>query len=448
MEKTREIIEDFARAINRKKHMGLAPTKGVINFRDERISGIERPIYHVPLELLRYRKDNGRIASDVLSYERSSNKKLDETDVKTQEILFEFLRRKDPEKTEILKKAIKKDGQSEPAIITCDGFLLNGNRRKMVLELLNKEEPGRFNDMKVIILPGKDDDGGPPTIQEIELLENRYQLQQEGKSEYFGLDRALSIKRKISNGVTLDIQLMDDPECAGLKTNDKEFKNKKNKWEKDFLRPLEQVDAYLESLGRPEHYESIKDRWQSFIDWSNFYNGDLQKQNWRTKIDLDEDDIGLVQDIAFKIIRKQHIKSRSEKLHIIIRKLPKFLSNPDAKESICLLSNKTTDLTQNEKYDDERKEYPLVEQDGLWGGKNESIFAQAVNKAYAHLETQEENENSMALIRAALNKVNHNNMDVKNILFDDLKEFMKIAEQIIKDVSHLKNEAYLRRKAK
>ena len=37
--------------------------------------------------------------------------------------------------------------------------------------------------------------GGPPTLKEIEELENRYRFQSEDKSEYYGFDRALSIKR-------------------------------------------------------------------------------------------------------------------------------------------------------------------------------------------------------------------------------------------------------------
>jgi len=104
-------------------------------------------------------------------------------------------------------------GQNEPAVITCDGFLINGNRRKMVLERLAKK-PGVSEFMKVVILPGPNDPGGPPTLIEIEQLENRYQLQSEGKSEYYGFDRALSIKRKTELGFSLRDQLRDDPKYA------------------------------------------------------------------------------------------------------------------------------------------------------------------------------------------------------------------------------------------
>src|SRR6185437_8770440 len=160
---TREIISDFAKEIKRRRHSGPKPTKAVIDFRKDRVSGKERTIFYVPVELLLYRKDNGRIASDVLSYERNHGK-IVEASEEGQATLRKFLEAKDKEKTEELKRSIVHDDQREPAIITCDGFLINGNRRKMVFESLKLKE------MKVVILPGEDDEdeGGPPTMKEIE----------------------------------------------------------------------------------------------------------------------------------------------------------------------------------------------------------------------------------------------------------------------------------------
>jgi len=40
----------------------------------------------------------------------------------------------------------------------------------------------KFTNMNVVILPGKDDMGGPPTYLEIEQIENRYQLQGEAEA--------------------------------------------------------------------------------------------------------------------------------------------------------------------------------------------------------------------------------------------------------------------------
>lgn len=243
----RQIIEDFVKEIERKKTQTAKPTKCVINFRNERADNFERDVWVVPTNLLRFRKDNGRIASDVLSYEKNYSP-LSEIEVEDQKTLGKFLLNKDTQKTKELKNSLFHDGQREPSIITCDGFLINGNRRKLALEMLQGEFPGdtKFLDMKVVILPGKDDLGGPPTLKEIEQIENRYQLQSDGKAEYYNFDRALSIRRKIDSGIPLEEQLRDDPNFVHL--SPKEFKKEMKKIEKEYLGPLECVDNYLAIL--------------------------------------------------------------------------------------------------------------------------------------------------------------------------------------------------------
>ncbi|GAG80754.1 unnamed protein product [marine sediment metagenome] len=66
----REIIEDFAEEISKRKTLGPKPSTEVIFFRREHIDGIERDVYQIPIEILRFRKDNGRIRSDIESYEK------------------------------------------------------------------------------------------------------------------------------------------------------------------------------------------------------------------------------------------------------------------------------------------------------------------------------------------------------------------------------------------
>ncbi len=224
----------------------------VIEFRNDRKNQKTRPIFLVPIKILRFRKDNGRIASDILSYEKLHGV-LDETLESTQDIIRKFLKDKDTENNEKLKNSILHSEQKDPAIITSDGFLINGNRRKMILEELKIET------MKVVILPGKNDvgDGGPPTIKEIEQIENRYQLHSDGKAEYTNFDRAISIKRKIEAGMTLEEQLRDDPSYVGL--SEKEFIKVIQRYQEDFLGPLECIDRYLEQLDRDELYDTISE---------------------------------------------------------------------------------------------------------------------------------------------------------------------------------------------
>ena len=172
-----------------------------IDFRDGIKENREEIVYKVPLELLRFRKENGRISSSVKTHETLIGV-LNPADSRAQELLRKFLREKDPEKTDQLKQLLRGDGQRDPGIITADGFLINGNRRKVALDELREDFPAEdsFQTMKVVILPGQDDEGGPPTLKEIEQIENRYQLQADGKAEYHGFDAALSIKYKEESG--------------------------------------------------------------------------------------------------------------------------------------------------------------------------------------------------------------------------------------------------------
>jgi len=215
-----------------------------------------RLVYLVPTELLRFRRENGRIASDVESYEKS-HKRLDESSASDQDLLRKFLEDKDPNKTEELVRSLENDKQREAAVITADGFLINGNRRKMALEILQaRTHDPEYSRMKVVILPSKDEEGGEPTNYDIELLENAYQFHHEGKSEYFNFDRALSIRRKEKEvGIPLETQLKQDSKYAKLDA--KKFEKEVKNYRDEYLGPLECIDKYLEYVGRPGDYGAI-----------------------------------------------------------------------------------------------------------------------------------------------------------------------------------------------
>ena len=126
----RPIIEEFAAEIANSKIE--IPNDRPIKFRDDKVTSKIRKAYKIPLDLLRFRKDNGRIASDIMTYEKDKGELNETTDFGQSEIK-RFLIRKDPDPTKELTNQMIKDGQEEMAVITCDGFLINGNRRKWFL---------------------------------------------------------------------------------------------------------------------------------------------------------------------------------------------------------------------------------------------------------------------------------------------------------------------------
>ena len=440
--KARVIIDDFAKEIDKAKQRGNKPAKAVIDFRNERADGVEREIFHVPIELLRYRKDNGRICSDVKSYEKYYGT-LDEKSKKAQQIIRDFLKAKDPEKTDELMRSIRHSKQREPAIITCDGFLINGNRRKMVLDDLSEEN---FKTMKVVILPGNDDDGGPPTLLEIEKIENRYQLQSDGKAEYSNFDKALSIKRKLDLGMTLKELLKDDSVYAGC--SEKELTKAIKKTEDEYLNPLECIDRYLEQLRRPEIYDCIatgkgdrEGRWQAFLDYYNHVYKQLEDDKKRLRLGIQEDEIGDIEEISFKIIRKREFPDLP-KVHKIMRDLPKWLQNKESKKELLKLKKIEIDLPRNECIEEDGEECDERKKDKIWGSKHATDIIRQVKKAKDYFEHKKERETPLTLLEAALKKLQHEDMVPEALNIKDFPKAMRLTKDIQKEGSDLESAFY------
>jgi hypothetical protein len=429
----RKIIEEFAKEIKAKRQKGSKPEKAVIAFRNDELHGIERQIWSVPTNILRFRKDNGRIASDITSYERL-NGLLDERKQETQNIIRGFLEKNDEVANVKLSNLIEHSGQKIPAIITCDGFLINGNRRKMTIEsLFEKTKDKKFETMKVVILPGngneEEDEGGPPTLKEIEQIENSYQLQSDGKSEYTHFDRAISIRRKIRAGMTLEEQLKADPTLITL--TDKEFKKEMQRVQDELLGPLECIDRYLDQNQRSGLYATISDgrtdrdgRWYSFIPYYQLYR-QLQDDKRRTDLGIEEDEVGDIEDVAFKIIRKKDFPE-SVKLMQVVRTIPKILKNKDAKKELMKIQTNTVELSKSEVNDDD----DLKAIDKKWGHKNGTLIIGRVKEAIRRLDHERDTETPVTLLEDSLKKLNHENMIPEVTAATKLKEAFEKTKEI------------------
>ena len=445
---TREIIKDFAAEIRAKRVGTAKPAKEVINFRSDYIDKHERIVWQVPIELLRFRMDNGRIASDVLDHQGNVGV-LHETDDDDQQILSDFLNGKDPEKDVTLRKSIIHAGQREPAIITCDGFLINGNRRKMVIDQLKSDFPedGRYAFMKVVILPGEGDPGGPPSLLEIEKLENRYQLQSDGKSEYYGFDRALSIKRKIELGLSLEEQLHDDPRYAGL--TPAELKHEVSNAQKTYLKPLQCVDRYLKQFSRERQYRTIsagitdnEGRWQSFVDYANTCSRDFESEKRRLEYGIQEDEIGEIEEAAFNIIRLRLLPDMP-KVHMVMRSIAKYCRTRDGKREIKTIARKVEPrLSEKECIDEAGQPLRRAGVDAKWAAKNKQDIVYHLKKAIRTHEALAEKETPLTLLEAARKKLTHKDMDLSTIKVGDFDKARDLATKIQGRASELESEIY------
>lgn len=441
----REIIQEFAEEI--KKFSEEIPNDKPIKFRDDKSTNRIRKAYKVPVELLRFRKENGRIASDVMTYEKDKGPLSETTDFGQAE-LRRFLLKKDPDPTKELTNSIIKDGQEEFAIITADGFLINGNRRKMVLEsLFDKSRDSKYKYLKVIMLPGIGEKEPPPTNEEIEQVENRYQFQRTGKAEYYNFDMALAIKRKLDIGMDLEEILADDPNYDGLDA--KQFQKKLVEFQEEYIEPLKCVDRYLNYLNRPGHYNTVSEgkgdsqgRWQAFLDYYKLVYKKIKDDKQRIRLGIQDGEEGKIENVAFKIIRKRTIQGVDKKAHQIMRDLPKLLANPNSKKELFELEKIGFDLPKEEIFDERGKEIDEKTKDIIWGNKVARDLIHHVRRAFDIFDQKKERDTPIDLLNAALDKLNHNNMQVKNVEIDRVDEAMKLTREIQSKANEIEHMLY------
>ncbi len=109
-------------------------------------------------------------------------------------------------------------------------------------------------------------------------------------------------------------------------------------------------DRYLETLDREGLYTTIasgigdrEGRWQAFLDYYNHVYKKIIDSKQRIDLGVSENEVGKIEDVAFKIIRKREFKGLG-KAHQIIRDLSKWIKNPKAKKELFELNKISHDL--------------------------------------------------------------------------------------------------------
>ncbi len=334
----REIIEHYATAINEKKQALDVPKNDVIDFRNDKDINLARDIWLVPIDLLHFRPDNNRINAKMKTFIKYNPEYLDVNDhtkPEFQNIIAEKLKEQDKGKFKELKSLIKAKGQDKYAIATCDGFLIDGNRRKATMEELFRED-GRteFSMMKVIVLPDgkREGDGGAPTNQEIRTLERILQISKDGRSEYSNLNKALSTKEEIEllDG-DKEAYLKADPGNRNIISNKRKFNKALKDIDNDYLGPLDVIDQYLIEIGREEEYTIVEEKsnWNAFRDFYQKIISTITPENGYSS----EDAAGLT-DIGFKMLSTG---SFDRDLMYEIRDLKKYWEDDQQKKQISYI---------------------------------------------------------------------------------------------------------------
>lgn len=142
-------------------------------------------VYEIPLEYLVYNKYNGRILSRTKTLEKQGREINPETE-EGKKIIEDLLWKSKASRNDITKKDIADKGQLKIGIVTKDGIVIDGNRRLMLLNRINK---CRF--FKAVVLPVALEDD--PI--EVEKLETTYQMGEDEKLGYNPIEKYLKSKQ-------------------------------------------------------------------------------------------------------------------------------------------------------------------------------------------------------------------------------------------------------------
>ena len=150
-------------------------------------------VYRIPIDNLLYNKKNGRIATYVSQFIDEGKEFPEKDNNKFNNIIEEYIQKSNPEALKNTKANIKIMSQTEPAVVTAEGVILDGNRRFTALRQLSREGSGaEFNFLEAVIL-----ENNAYTEKDIKRLELNIQHAIESKVDYNPIDRLVDIYRDL-----------------------------------------------------------------------------------------------------------------------------------------------------------------------------------------------------------------------------------------------------------
>lgn len=254
-------------------------------------------VWKIPLAYLIYNKYNGRIGSDVLSYEKQ-NGELNAEENSDRKIIEKFLYESKVDRNKTTMDSLLKIGQQRYGIVTSDGIIVDGNRRAMLLNRLFHERENlgySYNQVEqcqyffAIILP---DDAEERDIQQLETI---YQMGEDDKLDYNPIEKYLKCKELKRLGFS-------EGDIA-------EFMSEKPSQIKDWLHILALMEDYLQEYDYDGIYTRLEKTEGPFVDLAGYLDSytkrgaNVRNADWAyTDVDIS----------ALKLVCFDYIRARYE----------------------------------------------------------------------------------------------------------------------------------------
>ncbi len=157
------------------------------------------PVYSVPLDLPRYRLENGRTTGFQAEYLAAHPDveedffRVDGESEAAQSVQHGILKKLARGSKDLFRE-FETAEQEEPIILSATGYVINGNRRLCTWRTLYEEDPARYSrfaNIDAIILPPCDE-------RDLDRLEAELQLKEDLKAEYSWTSKALMMREKMT----------------------------------------------------------------------------------------------------------------------------------------------------------------------------------------------------------------------------------------------------------
>ena len=270
-------------------------------------------VYRLPAAMLFYNIRNGRFAAEYNEMIRKEGGYLNPEDRTDEEKIKRLLLSLDEGETKRTYNDLKIREQWNCGIITDDGYLIDGNRRKAIMSEIYKDTgQKKWKYLKVARLDGS------VTPEDLWALEAGIQLGKDEIVRYGPINELLKIREGIKAG------LSERAIVNALYGYDKEEEIR------DKVDRLELIEQYLIFIGKPKRYSLVKQNAEHFINLQSIIKN-CTRRSYRP------DRIVKIKHVTFQLIMEgiQHLE---------IRKINQMVEN-DLDDAIQDIEKAWTDLT-------------------------------------------------------------------------------------------------------
>ena len=206
-------------------------------------------VYRLPTNMLFYNINNGRFAAEYSERMKREGGHLNPEKKDDEAAIRELLLSIDEGETKRTYRDLEIRGQWNCGIITIDGYLIDGNRRKAIISKLHADtgqESWKYMDVARL--------AGPITPEDLWALEAGIQLGKDEIVRYGPINELLKIREGKRAG------LSEQEIVTALYGYDQEEEIHEK------LARLDLIEKYLQFVGKPGQYSLVKQRVEHFIN--------------------------------------------------------------------------------------------------------------------------------------------------------------------------------------